>query len=40
MISVMATFILFHPSQIFAGRHKELDETELIYGRQGYGQEV
>jgi hypothetical protein len=40
MVSVMATFILFHPSQIFAGRHKELDETELIYGRQGYGQEV
>lgn len=40
MICVMAIFIVFHPSQIFAGEHKELDETELIYRRQGCGQQV
>ncbi|KAJ5938862.1 hypothetical protein N7466_001996 [Penicillium verhagenii] len=40
MMCVMATFIVFHPSQIFAGVHKKLDETELIYGQQGYAQQV
>lgn len=40
MLCVMAIFIVFHPSQIFTGQHKELDETELIYGHQGYRQQV
>lgn len=40
MMFVMGTFVTFHPSQIFAGHHKQMDETELIYERQGYAQQV
>ncbi|KAJ5724331.1 hypothetical protein N7488_002366 [Penicillium malachiteum] len=40
MMFVMGVFVVFHPSQIFADRHEKMDETELIYGRPGYQQQV
>ncbi|KAJ5703260.1 hypothetical protein N7493_011649 [Penicillium malachiteum] len=40
MMFVTGIFVVFHPSQIFAGRHEKMDETELIYGRPGYQQQV
>ncbi|KAJ5737767.1 uncharacterized protein N7483_002892 [Penicillium malachiteum] len=35
MFLVMVIFIIFHPSQILKRGGKQLDETELIYGRLG-----
>lgn len=40
MMLVMGIFAVFHPSQIFVCQHEKLDETELMYGRQEYGQQV
>ena len=34
MSMVMGIFLFLHPSQVLVGQHKQLDETELIYGRQ------
>lgn len=33
MFLVMATLLVFHPSQILSTEHKQLDETELMYGQ-------
>ncbi|KAJ5355085.1 uncharacterized protein N7496_012297 [Penicillium cataractarum] len=40
MMFVMGVFVIFHPSQIFAGYQVKSDETELIYGRHDYVQQA
>jgi RTA1 like protein len=32
MFLVMATLLVFHPSQVLSREHKQLEETELMYG--------
>lgn len=32
MFLVMSTLLVFHPSQVLSREHKQLDETELMYG--------